>query len=333
MSGATADWAWWLGLVAGAVPLLALAVWHCTDAFHSAAFAFRRRGTRARLPPGHMGLPFVGETLALIWPRGGATATATAMTTAASNGRTCSARPRCSSARRRPTGSFGVGWPVPELVGASSLVNVHGGRHARLRRFVLGAINRPGSLRTIARVAQPRVAAALRSWAAKGTITAATEMKNVTFENICKIFVSMEPSPLTEKIHGWFTGLVAGFRSLPLDMPGTALHHARKCRRKLNSVFREELERRKVKMVTGEGGDDDGDLMSGLMHVEDEQGRRLDDDEVVDNIVSLVIAGYESTASAIMWATYHLAKSPSALAKLRIDPISGTLLSDEHSYI
>jgi ent-kaurenoic acid hydroxylase len=153
----------------------------------------------------------------------------------------------------------------------------------------------------------------------------------------------MEPSPLTEKIHGWFTGLVAGFRSLPLDMPGTALHHARKvisfdvpfslfawisyagthlhtmqCRRKLNSVFREELERRKVKMVTGEGGDDDGDLMSGLMHVEDEQGRRLDDDEVVDNIVSLVIAGYESTASAIMWATYHLAKSPSALAKLRV---------------
>uniref|UniRef100_A0A0E0G9S2 Cytochrome P450 n=1 Tax=Oryza nivara TaxID=4536 RepID=A0A0E0G9S2_ORYNI len=326
MSGATADWAWWLGLVAGAVPLLALAVWHCTDAFHSAAFAFRRRGTRARLPPGHMGLPFVGETLALIWPRGGATATATAMTTAASNGRTCSARPRCSSARRRPTGSFGVGWPVPELVGASSLVNVHGGRHARLRRFVLGAINRPGSLRTIARVAQPRVAAALRSWAAKGTITAATEMKNVTFENICKIFVSMEPSPLTEKIHGWFTGR----------------YHWTCQEQRSTTLEREELERRKVKMVTGEGGDDDGDLMSGLMHVEDEQGRRLDDDEVVDNIVSLVIAGYESTASAIMWATYHLAKSPSALAKLRsqmaltheqIDPISGTLLSDEHSYI
>ncbi len=199
--GAT-DWAWRLGaLVAGAVPLLALAVWHCTDAFHRAAFAFRRRGTRARLPPGHMGLPFVGETLALIWyfnlaRRPDAFIEAKRRRYCYGDGdddagiyRThlfgspavlvCSPASNGFVFRSAPPGSFDVGWPDPELVGVSSIVNVHGGRHARLRRFVLGAINRPGSLRTIARVAQPRVAAALRSWAAKGTITAATEMKNV----------------------------------------------------------------------------------------------------------------------------------------------------------
>jgi ent-kaurenoic acid hydroxylase len=54
------------------------------------------------------------------------------------------------------------------------------------------------------------------------------------------------------------------------------------------------------------------------MELEDEQGRKLSDDEVVDNIVSVVVAGYESTASAIMWATYHLAKCPDVLAKLRV---------------
>ncbi|RLN42580.1 ent-kaurenoic acid oxidase 1-like [Panicum miliaceum] len=57
--------------------------------------------------------------------------------------------------------------------------------------------------------------------------------------------------------------------------------------------------------------------MSGLMQMEDEQGKKLCDDEVVDNIVSLVLAGYESTSNAIMWAAYHLAKSPHALRKLR----------------
>ncbi|XP_044318237.1 ent-kaurenoic acid oxidase 1 [Triticum aestivum] len=85
----------------------------------------------------------------------------------------------------------------------------------------------------------------------------------------------------------------------------------KKCRRKLNAVFRQELEARK------KVGKECDDLMSGLMHMKDEQGKKLGDEEVVDNIVSLVIAGYESTASAIMWATYHLAKSPAALAKLR----------------
>ncbi|VAH25367.1 unnamed protein product [Triticum turgidum subsp. durum] len=133
----------------------------------------------------------------------------------------------------------------------------------------------------------------------------------VTFANICKMFISMEPSPLTCQIDRWFAGLVAGLRAFPLDFPGTAFHGARKCRRKLNAVFRQELEaRRKVDKECD-------DLMSGLMHMEDEQGKKLSDEEVVDNIVSLVVAGYESTASAIMWATYHLAKSPVALAKLR----------------
>jgi ent-kaurenoic acid hydroxylase len=57
------------------------------------------------------------------------------------------------------------------------------------------------------------------------------------------------------------------------------------------------------------------------MELEDEQGEKLSDDEVVDNIVSMVVAGYESTASAIMWATYYLAKSPDILAKLRVSNI------------
>jgi ent-kaurenoic acid hydroxylase len=52
----------------------------------------------------------------------------------------------------------------------------------------------------------------------------------VTFENICKMFVSMDPSPLTDKMAGWFAGLVAGFRAFPLDFPGTAYRHARAVR-------------------------------------------------------------------------------------------------------
>ncbi|XP_044447185.1 ent-kaurenoic acid oxidase-like, partial [Triticum aestivum] len=75
--------------------------------------------------------------------------------------------------------SFGIRWPVPELVGITSVVNVEGSSHARLRGFILAAINRPSSLQTIATVVQPRVVAALRTWADKGTIVAATEIKKV----------------------------------------------------------------------------------------------------------------------------------------------------------
>ena len=89
-------------------------------------------------------------------------------------------------------------------------------------------------------------------------------------------------------------------------------HIYKQCRKKLDTVFREEVQRRRREDTAS------NDLMSGLMEMEDEQGKKLCDDEVVDNIVSLVVAGYESTSNAIMWAAYHLAKSPHALRKLRV---------------
>ncbi|TVU47477.1 hypothetical protein EJB05_07080, partial [Eragrostis curvula] len=286
-----ADWAWWLGLLFGAVPLLSLAVWHCNDAAHCAAFALkqfrRRRRRRARLPPGHMGLPFVGESLALVWyfkfarhPDGFVHAKKRRYGGAGMYRTHLFGSPTvivCSPAANKfvlqSEGSFGVRWPAPELVGVSCVINVEGSQHARLRGLIVAAVNRPSSLRVIAEVVQPRVAAALRSWADKGTITAATEIKKLTFENICKMFVSMEPSPLTDKIDRWFAGLVAGIRAFPLDLPGTAFRHARICRKKLDAVFREEVERRRKEPLDRE------DLMGGLMQMEDDQGCKLSDDE------------------------------------------------------
>ncbi|XP_052176714.1 ent-kaurenoic acid oxidase 1-like [Diospyros lotus] len=61
--------------------------------------------------------------------------------------------------------------------------------------------------------------------------------------------------------------------------------------------------------------------MEGLMQLTDEEGKRLSDKEVVDNIVSLVIAGYMSTSFAMMWALYYLAKDPNVLQKLREENI------------
>lgn len=48
------------------------------------------------------------------------------------------------------------------------------------------------------------------------------------FENICIMFISMEPSAVTEKMDEWFSGILAGLRTLPFDFPGTTLNHARK---------------------------------------------------------------------------------------------------------
>ncbi|KAJ1297671.1 hypothetical protein BS78_01G394800 [Paspalum vaginatum] len=268
-----ADWAWWIGLLLSAVPQLALAVWHCNDAGHRAAFALKRWRRRARFPPGHMGLPFVGESLALLWyfkfarcPDGFVHAKRRRYAGDVGVYRThifgsptvlvCSPAAIKFVLQSSQDGTFGVSWPAPELVGASSVVNVEGSQHARFRGFILAAISHPSSLRTIAKVIQPRIMAALRSWADKGTVAAATEIKKVMFDNICKTFVSMDPSPLT-------------FR------------HARACWKKLDATFVEELKRRRNAEL-----DVHNDSMSGLMQMEDDQGNKLKDDEKENVAVS-----------------------------------------------
>lgn len=60
------------------------------------------------------------------------------------------------------------------------------------------------------------------------------------------------------------------------------------------------------------------DLMDGLMQIKDDEGSKLSDQEVIDNIVSLVVAGYSSTSLASMWAIYYLAKYPKVLRKLQV---------------
>lgn len=95
------------------------------------------------------------------------------------------------------------------------------------------------------------------------------------------------------------------------------------CRRKLNNVFKSELERRQQEGLETVGRND---LMEGLMKIKDEQGQPLGAEEVVDNIVSLIVAGYESTGLSTMWALYYLAKFPDVLERLRVNAVFSTIV-------
>ena len=76
------------------------------------------------------------------------------------------------------------------------------------------------------------------------------------------------------------------------------IHSNLQCSKKLEAIFREELGKKKKQNVglIRSGAKNNYDLMEGLMQIEDEKGNKLSDKEVIDNIVSLVIAGYESTS-------------------------------------
>jgi cytochrome P450 len=52
------------------------------------------------------------------------------------------------------------------------------------------------------------------------------------------------------------------------------------------------------------------DVLSLLLHVQDEDGRGLSDGELVDELMGLVIAGHETTATGLAWTLHMLAHNP-----------------------
>ncbi|KAF9607493.1 hypothetical protein IFM89_036443 [Coptis chinensis] len=257
---------WWPALVFGVIPLCTWLLWSWNELRFLTPL--KDQSSSSKVPPGHMGLPLVGELLTLIW-------------------------------------YFKIVSRPDDFIKS---------KQRRVRSYLTNAINRPDALKKIAKRVQPLIVSALRSWADKGKVNAVQEVKKVTFENIGNIFVSFEPGPLLDMLDQYFTGLLGGVRALHLYIPGTAYYHAFQCRKKMMAIFRKELETRKQSSNVSE---EKNDLMEGLMTMRDEEGKLLTDEEVLDNIASMVMAGYESTALSSVWALYFLAKYPDVLQKLR----------------
>jgi cytochrome P450 len=67
-------------------------------------------------------------------------------------------------------------------------------------------------------------------------------------------------------------------------------------------------------------GEDRGDLLSLLLHAQDEEsGRRMSDHQLRDEVMTLFMAGHETTANTLAWVWYLLANHPESEAKLRAE--------------
>ncbi|HWP42275.1 MAG TPA: cytochrome P450 [Blastocatellia bacterium] len=63
-------------------------------------------------------------------------------------------------------------------------------------------------------------------------------------------------------------------------------------------------------------GEDTGDLLSMLLHAQDEDGSRMTDRQLRDEVTTLFLAGHETTALALSWTWYLLSRHPEVEARL-----------------
>jgi cytochrome P450 family 90 subfamily A polypeptide 1 len=142
------------------------------------------------------------------------------------------------------------------------------------------------------------------------------EAKKITFQLTVKQLMSFDPCEWTENLMKEYMLVIEGFFSIPLPLFSITYRRAIQARRKvaeeLNLVVRE---RRRE----SERGERKNDMLEALMDAgeADGDGAGFSNEEIVDFLLALLVAGYETTSTIMTLAVKFLTETPLALTQLK----------------
>jgi cytochrome P450 len=115
--------------------------------------------------------------------------------------------------------------------------------------------------------------------------------------------------------------MTAAILRLPRWMPhpgSWALHRAS---RAMRGAVGDIIRRRRAEGAAATAAE--GDLLGRLLAARDpESGRPMSDDRLIDNLLTLLEAGHETTARALTWTLYILARAPEWQARVREEVVN-----------
>ena len=204
-------------------------------------------------------------------------------------------------------------WPesVKQLLGSRSLANRNGAGHKARRRVV-------GQLFSSAALARytPSITALVDELAEElkasdGPLPLAGQMRRFAFTVIATTVLGLDRGS-RDALFADFEIWTKALFSIPLAIPGTPFAKAMGARQRLLN---------RIKAVLKAGSNQGGlDLISGGL---DEAGIPLDDDDLAEQLLLLLFAGYETTASSLSCLFRALLLHPEVLHWLQSDLISG----------
>ena len=146
------------------------------------------------------------------------------------------------------------------------------------------------------------------------------DMTRLTLEIVVKTLFNSDVSKDADHIGQVLTSLVKPFASQAtvkwildnrLPTPGH--------RKYFNAVS--EIDRIVFRIIAERraSGYDEGDLLSMLLQAQDDDGTRMSDAQLRDEVMTLFLAGHETTALALSWSWYLLASHPEAEQKFHAE--------------
>lgn len=153
----------------------------------------------------------------------------------------------------------------------------------------------------------------LDSWVGGHVINTFHEMKKLSFEvGILAIFGHLE-NHYREKLKNNYHMVDRGYNSFPSIIPGTPYRRALLARRDLSKIISGIIADRKEKRIFGKN------LLGHLLDSKDENGETLTDEQIADNIIGVLFAAQDTTASVMTWILKYLHDNPKILEGVKAE--------------
>jgi cytochrome P450 family 135 len=215
--------------------------------------------------------------------------------------------------------------PVAPVMGRSSVIVLTGPEHMRQRKLLLPPFHGE-RMREYEQVIVEETRADMASWPLGEPMRLQARTRQITLAVILRAVFGVETErmgPLRSAIAGLLEPMhtIAVVRALlsrptgarPSGGIGRALDM-------LDERIYAEIAHRRTQSDLAQRSD----ILSLLMQAHDEAGAPMSDGELRDELVTLLLAGHETTATAVAWAVERLVRHPQKLRRLVAEIDAGT---------
>jgi cytochrome P450 len=207
--------------------------------------------------------------------------------------------------------------PIASVLGPRSVITLTGPEHMRQRKLLLPPFHGE-RMRAYEDTIVQATERDMASWAMGRTMKLSARTRNITMEVILRAVFGVEAERMGG-LKGAIGELAEPTRTFAmlrfaLSKPGKGRPPGElgKALDRLDGLIYAEIARRREQRDLGERED----ILSLLLQTRDEDGQAMTDGELRDELVSLLLAGHETTSTSTAWAIERLVRHPEALARL-----------------
>jgi cytochrome P450 len=212
-------------------------------------------------------------------------------------------------------------------LGRQSLLVLDGREHLHERKLMLPPFHGE-RMRAYARVIDSIAEREVASWPTNVPFRVAPAMRSIALEVILRAVFGVDDvarnAPLRRALERMLAGTTPPWRFLGLLLAQRFAPSVRGWRRasplmrRVDKLLFAEIARRRE-----EAGADRDDILSLLIGARNERGESLSDEHLRDELMTMLVAGHETTATALAWSLERLARNPAALDRLEAELDAG----------